>query len=491
MMRFVFNTHPPGGPNVLRERNRFWGKCPANSPRKDGENRPVPQRRFKPLRVGDLEINFSNTTATQFGGYPLWAAFAKELRFAVRFAQHIKMDRGANGFTAPELSCFFLDAAVLGAGRLVDVDRMRRDPMLVRAHGLQTLASDETLGRYFKEFNAGHLAALDRMNTWLNASQWKRARRRGCGGIAEGRVVLDYDSMTSTVYGEQEGADRGWCFRKKDKPGFQTKFAFIGGLGLLVHQEVCPQSHNLPKDFEAFHQATLARLPRGASVWAIRGDGALYAEERIERFEKEGYAYAISASRTDDIHSQMITIPPDAWEEGTDEKGRCYSVARITYRPVTWSKARTYIISRRLKDLRGQKVFWEWQKYDYFAYVTNYRAPLVTQWQFCVERCSMENFIKEGKLGFRFDTFPCRERTANLAYLGHLQMAYNALIWWKLFQSPAGVNRWTIATLRERVFNICGNLVKKAGRWVLTLPAWWPWRTLYEQLARLAGLAYG
>jgi hypothetical protein len=70
-------------------------------------------------------------------------------------------------------------------------------------------------------------------------------------------------------------------------------------------------------------------------------------------------------------------------------------------------------------------------------------------------------------------------------------MAYNAILWWKLFRTPAGVNRWTIATLRERVFNICGNLVKEAGRWVLSLPTWWPWRTLYEQLARRASLAYG
>ena len=157
----------------------------------------------------------------------------------------------------------------------------------------------------------------------------------------------------------------------------------------------------------------------------------------------------------------------------------------------THLEARTYVVSRRLKDLRGQKALWEWAKYEYFAYVTNYRAPLVSQWQFCVERCSLENFIKEGKHGFRFDTHPFEELTANRAYLGHLRMAYNAVIWWKLFGTPAGINRWTIATLRERVLNICANLAKKAARWVLSLPAWWPWRTVYEQLARKANLAYG
>jgi len=476
---------------MRKQRTLFLGKSPARTPKKNGENRPVPERRLTPLDVLDIQVEFSNTTVTQFGGYPLWASFVEDLGVDAKFAQHIKMNRGENAFTAPELSRFFLDTRVLGAERLVHVDRMRCDPMLVQTHGIDTLASDETLGRYFKAYGAGHQRALERMNIWVNRSQWKRARRQGYRAMREGKVILDYDSMTSTVYGEQEGADRGRSFRKKDNPGFQSKFAFIGGLGIMINQELYPQSYNLPKDFEAFHAATLAKLPKGARVWAIRSDGALYSEDRIERFEGRGYTYAISAWRTAHLRDVYIGIPEEAWEESEDEEGRPCSIARISYCPATWKKARTYIVSRRLKDLRGQKVIWEWEKYKYFAYVTNYRAPLGTQWRFCVERCSLENFIKEGKRGFYYDALPCKELSANQAYLAHVQMAYNLVIWWKLFQTPAGINRWTVATLRERVWNVCGNLVKKAGRWVLSLPTWWPWRTIYERLVAIAGLASG
>jgi hypothetical protein len=449
----------------------------------------VPERRRPRVHALDVEVAFTNTTVTQFGGYPLWACFAQELGLNAKFAQYIKMDRGANGFTAPELSRFFIDACVLGAGRLVHVDRMRCDPVLVQAHGLETLASDETLERYFKSYTERHLGALDRMNVWLNCAQWEQAGRQGYRAIREGNIILDYDTSTSTVYGKQEGADRGRSFRKKDKPGFQSKFAFIGGLGLLVNQGLYPQSYNLPKGFKPFHTATVAKVPKGARIWAIRSDGALYAEKRIEWLEKEGYVYAISATRTADLRERMIAIPGDLWEEGVDEKGRAYSIARITYRPVTWKKARTYVVSRRLKDLKGQGVLWEHEKYKYFAYVTNYRAPLLSQSQFCVERCSLENFIKEGKHGFHFDALPCKELSANRAYVGHVQMAYNAFLWWKLLQAPAGINRWTIDTVRERVLNVCGNLVREEGRSVLALPTWWPWRTVYEQLAAAAGVA--
>jgi hypothetical protein len=226
-------------------------------------------------------------------------------------------------------------------------------------------------------------------------------------------------------------------------------------------------------------------------VWAIRSDGALYAEKRITAFERAGYVYAITATRTAPLRDAIVQIPDDAWVEGTDERGRPYSVARIRYRPATWAKARTYVVSRRLRDLRGQGVLWEWEKYKYFAYVTNYRAPVAAQFRFCVERCSLEGFIKESKAGFRYDALPCGELDANRAYLAHVQMAYNLVLWWKLLRAPAGVNRWTVATLRERLLTICGNVRRHLGRWVLSLPTWWPWRSVYEELAAMAGFAPG
>ena len=51
------------------QRNLFFGKKPAKSPKKDGQNPPVPQRRFLALSPDEVEIRFDNTTVTQFGGW--------------------------------------------------------------------------------------------------------------------------------------------------------------------------------------------------------------------------------------------------------------------------------------------------------------------------------------------------------------------------------------------------------------------------------------
>ena len=472
---------------MTSHRTLFFGKIPAKSVRKKGHNRPVADRRFKPVDCARMQVQFTNTTATQFGGYPLWSGFLDRFSINAKLAQHIKMDRG-EGFTAPELSRFFIDSRILGAGRLMHVDSIRHDPMITNAYGIDGLSSNLTLGRYFEEYQEGHIQSLDRLNVGMSNQFWKKSRKRRLGPAKDGKITLDYDSTTTTVYGKQEGADRGRSFRKKDEPGFQPKFAFIGGLGVMINHRLCPQSSNLSTEFDSFHRETVAKLPKTAKIWGIRADGALYSEDRIRQWEKKGYVYGVSAKRTEDLRSTIADIPQSKWQDGIDDDGHHYSIARITYKPVTWQEPRTFIISRRLKNLKGQTVLWEHMKYEYFAFVTNHPGSPYKQFKFCVERCSLESFIKEAKNGFRYDFLPSSKLDANRAYLGHVQLAYNLAIWWKLLDAPRPVNRWTIDTLRHRILNICGNLKHYAGRLVLSLPVWWPWQRTYRQMAAAGGL---
>lgn len=473
---------------MAKQRTRFFGELPAKSPRKIGENKPVPQRRRPRLDPADIQVQFTSPAATACGGLPLWQGFLGRFGWDALLEKHLRMDRGPEAFTPQELSRFFVDARVLGAARLQHVDALRQDPLLTRCHGLDTLPSDETLGRYFKSFGPSDLVELDKLNTRLVRRGLKRLRRarRRLGGSGALPLVLDFDSSTFPVYGTKEGADRGRSFRYKDHPGFQPKFAFIGGLGALLHQQLYPESVNLGKEFEAFEAAAQAKLPHFTRVWAVRGDGALFSEKRIKRYEHEHLLYAISARVTGHLHAAIAQIPEDAWTEEVDADGHYCSLARLQYRPPTWQRARTFIISRRLKDLHGQHLLWEDLRFEYYAYVIKYPRPLREQFKFAVERCSLENCIKEAKNGLHYGALPHAELNANLAYLGHVQAAYNSLVFWKGLEAPPEVNRYTTETLRARFLNVPGNLVRRSGRWVLSLPTRWPWQVSFRMLANPA-----
>src|SRR6266850_493116 len=478
------------------QRTFFFFKKPAATPRKDGENPLVPDRRFRAPVPDSFEIRFTNQTVTQFGGYPLWNTFCYQIGLNQKLARHIRMERGPLAFTAPELARFLLDSKVLNAERLMHVETMRLDPLLCECAGIDGLASGKTLGVYLKQHGDQHRRGLDNLMVSLNSQLWKRFRRQRSktDRQAMDRITLDYDSSTFTVYGKQEGADRGRCFRKREKPGFQPRFAFIGGLGITLHQELLPQSHNLNRDFLRFHEETIVRLPQGAKVWAVRGDGALFSENHIEYFESRDLVYGISAPMNGPLAEAVLQIPQDQWQEGENDSGHPVSIARIHYCPKTWKeKPRTFIISRRFRpNPSGQRFLLDSEKYKYFAYLTNLRAPLESQFRFCIERCTLEANIKEYKADFDYDFLPCQEFSANKAYVGYVALARNLSIFFRLLTAPPTVNRWRMATFQARVLRVCGNLRRIAGRWIVSLPTWWPYRTVMgvigERCAALAPL---
>ena len=468
------------------QRTFFFAEKPRKTPQKNGENPLVPNRRFRPDKPEAFEIRFTNTTATQIGGYPLWHKFCHDLGLNQRLARHIRMERGPLAFTAPEISRFLIDAKVLDTERLMHVETLRLDPLLCNSAGIDGLPSNVTIGRFLKRHSDHHIRGIDNLRLALTDQLWKRLRRSRSKKDRKklDRIILDYDSSTFTVYGKQEGADRGWCFRKKEKPGFQPRFGFIGGLGITVHQELLPQSHNLNKDFLRFHKETVARLPKRAKVWAVRGDGALYSEENIKYFESKKLVYAISASMNAALRSVVCAIPESAWVETKGDDGHPVSVARIKYRPKTWKgKPRTFIISRRLRpNPNGQGYLFESEKYKYFAYVTNYRGEIVDQYRFSVERCTLEANIKEYKADFDYDFLPCKELHANKAYVAYVALSRNLSIFFRLFMAPPTVNRWMMHTFHARILRVCGNIRRHGGRWIVSLPTWWPYKTVMESM---------
>lgn len=473
------------GGGLKKRRTCFYGVKSRNTPKKDGDNPLVPNRRFGATEEKAVNVRFTNNTVTEFGGYLLWHTFCQKIAINQRLARHVRMQRGPLAFTAPELARFLLDAKVLGAERLMHVESLRVDPLLCQLSGIADLPCGKTMGVFLKEHEDRHVAGIDRLKDTLNNELWKALRRatsKTRRNEAE-RAVLDYDSSTFTVYGKQERADRGRSFRKKDNPGFQPRFAFLGGLGIALHHELLPQSHNLNRDFLRFHEETVQRLPKTARLWAVRGDGALYSEKNVEYFEKKKLVYAISAALNAPLTTAIEGISPREWEDGIDEDGHRYSVARTHYRPKTWDKKRTFIISRRLRpNPDGQETLFEFDRYKYFAYVTNYRAQPDAQFKFAVERCSLENFIKETKNNFNYDFLPCKEFNANQAYVAYVTLARNLSIFFRLLFAPNTVKRWTFKTFRQRLLRVPGNLRRQGDGWLLSLREDWPYRTIFEEV---------
>lgn len=465
----------------MKQRDLFYGNKKKKPKKKPKRVPPVCRRRKKKVQPEEIKVNFNNSSVTANGGYTLPRRFLKLTKLAKRFGSYIHIPKRSNGYTIPEMALYLIDSKILGCERLMHVETIRNDPLLTKNYGIEALPAGKTCGDYLKSYTEEDNKSLDRMNTQLASDLSTKTL-----GNKFRPIILDYDSSTWTVYGKQEGADRGRSFRKKDKPGFQPKFAFISGLDVMINQKLYPESHGLSKGFMEFHKETLTKIPSNMRVVAVRGDCAIFSEQNIKQFEEAGYIYGISAPMNLPLRDAVSKIQEDEWVEAEDEEGKPISVARIEYKPKSWEGDRkyTFIISRRLKCNHKQEVLFEEAKYKYFAYITNKVGVVVEQYKFCVERCTLERCIKETKLGFDMDSLPCMEYQANVAYIGHVQLAYNLMIFFKLLLLPLGINRWTIDTIRRRLIGIPGNLIHTARGWILNLPKLWPYKDIFRYAER-------
>lgn len=87
------------------------------------------------------------------------------------------------------------------------------------------------------------------------------------------------------------------------------------------------------------------------------------------------------------------------------------------------------------------------------------------------QRGEIENWIKELKDGFGMDWMPCGETCANAVYFRLGVIAYNLFVAMKVLSLPGRWQRYTVATVRWRLYETAGRVLWESRRVVLKLAA--------------------
>jgi len=124
-----------------------------------------------------------------------------------------------------------IELAVLGvlagAASLTGVCHVWADSVLRRVAGWTRLPVDTTLGRVFKEVDRAQVVALETLNQRLRGRVWRRAVQTGKRlGCATRVLWVDVDSTVQTVFGDQEGAKKGYNEHKRGAKSYPPLLGF-------------------------------------------------------------------------------------------------------------------------------------------------------------------------------------------------------------------------------------------------------------------------
>ena len=387
-----------------------------------------------PINACDLEgkmtpyntrVYFNQPNLTGFGGMPLLTSFIekigikKDLEYVFNHEGYI--------YSTSDILLSAITGITVGVDRLYHLNAIRDDAALTKALGLDQLPEESNLRRQLTQASNKE---VERMRQVISKNL---AQANQTDKIVE--IGIDADSTVATVYGKQEGAEVGYNPKKRGRPSYSIKTAFIANNGDCVNLRLDGGKSHSKKGFKEFFQNALSLLPSNYKVVFVRLDKGYFGENTFEYLEEEGIRYVVASKNTGPLRRKAASLPDKEWEEV--EKNSLYCT-EIEYSYKTWKNERRMIIKKSLfpnpnyeieeKDIFGNPVEPPFTL-EYSFYVTNISKSELDKlscYRFYNNRATVENRIKEQKLGFNLDKLAVHNKEGNEVYILLVALAYTS-----------------------------------------------------------------
>jgi hypothetical protein len=336
-----------------------------------------------------------------------------------------------------------------GGGRsLEDLRMLRADEGLRSLLSLTVLPSSDATGDWLRRTGAGEgLDGLSRVQRRLLRKLLKKETRS--------EYTLDIDA--TQVVAEKETAQ--WTY--KGERGYMPLVGTLAENGLIVGEEfregnAAPAAGNLE-----FIRYCARQMPEGKRIVAVRADSAAYQSAIFNACEENKQRFAIGADLDAAVKAVIAELPEAAWVKWRDAQ-----IAETVHSMARTKQAFRLIVVRRPQqgDLFDENA----PRYRYTAVASNRLESAADTLEWYAQRGeTSENRIKELKLGFGMERMPCGQLEANAVFFRLGVLAYNRCQGFKRWALKKEWRQHQVQTLRWRLYQTAGKLVRHAGRMVL------------------------
>jgi hypothetical protein len=338
---------------------------------------------------GHLEIAYTDKPVSGWGGLVAMMRFFEKVGLRACLQHALPDGRTSNNQVAVVDMMVVLMATVLTGGRRFDhVERLRADEVVKKILGVARMASAGTLRRYLSGFIRSQVEHLTEV-LWRLVVPHLPSTKLG--------AVLDLDSTVFERYGKQEGSLKGHNPRKHGRPSHHPILAMLAEAKIILHAWLRSGNAGTARGVKAFLAESLARLPQGFRLYAVRADSGFFVSEFLDDLEERGLPYAIAVRMTRPIQRLLFGI-----REWT-RFGAGLDVAEFQYQALGWKRPRRLVVIREelreRPDAKGRKLI-DLPGYTFHAVVTTLPLPAPDAWRFYNGRADSENRLKELKESF-------------------------------------------------------------------------------------------
>lgn len=430
--------------------------------------------------IDGFEVTFDDPTLVANAGLVVPATLMIRLGLGALIDTTVRLV-GRVGGAAPGRKVLTLVATILAGGSHIDHANVLRAGATQRVLPFRVMAPS-TLGTFLRSFTFGHVRQLDR----VLGEALRRAWQLGAGPGAT-PVAIDLDSTICEVYGRRK---RGVAYGHTKVLGYHPLLATRADTGEILHARLRKGSSQ--RGAKRFVEELVARVRRAGAIGTlvVRADSGFFSYRLIDTLARLRVGWSITITVNAQVRACIDAIDEEDWASIDYPDGGEAAVAETRY--VTGSRGgrralRLVVRRSRLIDPAQAALWPDWR---YHAFITSLDTPTVDVDAFHRDHATIELAIRDLKEGAGLEHCPSGHFSANAAWLACAVLAHNLWRWTATLGDLRPEGTLTVArTLRTRLVALPGRLVNRAGRWVLRLPARWPWAEAFlSALTRLRAI---
>lgn len=324
-----------------------------------------------------------------------------------------------------------------GMNRLSKLETFSMDPLVQSLLGLSGKVSDSTLADRFSR------ADMHSVTTYVEIIG--EFSRKVHAKLKTKRDIIDLDSSVRTVYGNQQGARKGFNEKKKGAKSYHPLLAFLNSTRECLLSWLRPGNTHTANGADEFFSQLMEIIHPDIRNLLLRADSGFFSEKLIERAEQHGVNYLIKVKLKNMIkvlsHQEWLKVPHMAGIEICD----------FYYKPASWSKERRFYAVRILKSVEKDGLIFEKKNWDYFCYCSDIEDSPLAIHRLYGDRGESENWIENVKNQMFAGDILGKKFFQNEMYWQTSVLAYNISLWMRILtdkkswhEEPATFRAWFV-----------------------------------------------
>jgi hypothetical protein len=335
----------------------------------------------------DVKHSFTGNKLTNYAGLSPIMKYINKLKLGLSLNNLFPtIMHNATKFTNVQILLSVVMASFAGINRLQRIAAFSHDALVKALLGLETGLNKDVISTRLKELGQSGANLLQEHLFKLTIKFLKKSKLE--------RITLDADSTVKTVYGNQQGAEKGFNPNKRGAKSYHPVLAFISEMKLVVNSWFRCGSAYTSNGIGEFIKQTKALLPSNIKDVFFRADSGFFNGALFDLLESYHWTYLVKVK----LKNLKQLLESQSWHQLPDNPD--IAICEFQYQAKSWQKKRTLKAIRTVTewleaDFMGTRIWVP--KYEYACYCSNLAVDVLELHELYKQRSTSETWIEQVK----------------------------------------------------------------------------------------------